>query len=88
MRGGHRSIQASRVDAAIRLTSLSLFSAHRHGVRPRLTCSESVKTKVQRAAEVIQDALNHTGGSLYGVTTGVGASGRCDCLEGVVTDDR
>jgi phenylalanine ammonia-lyase len=52
-----------------------LSNTFRYGVLPYLTRSETIKSKVRRAAEVVQEALNREDGSLYGVTTGVGASG-------------
>ena len=41
---------------------------------PELSDDEQVRLRVHRACSVIQDRLS-SGRSLYGVTTGVGASG-------------
>ncbi|KAF8500055.1 L-Aspartase-like protein [Gautieria morchelliformis] len=52
----------------------AVTAVSKYGILPHLTRSETIKSKVQRAAGVVQEALNRDNGSLYGVTTGVGAS--------------
>ncbi|KAF8584457.1 phenylalanine ammonia-lyase [Ramaria rubella] len=56
------------------LDTAAVVAVSRHGVTPLLTDSEMVKINMQRAAETVHKALSQEGGSLYGVTTGVGAS--------------
>ncbi|KAF8524132.1 L-Aspartase-like protein [Hysterangium stoloniferum] len=52
----------------------AVVAVSRHGIIPQLVTKDEVKSRISRAAEIVQEALEKEGGSLYGVTTGVGAS--------------
>lgn len=52
-----------------------LLTFNRYNVVPKLSRDEHVQAKVEQAAGIIQHSIS-SGGPLYGVTTGVGASGK------------